>query len=184
MSRVGRKPVSVPGSVKVSVQGREVTVENGQKRLTFEHRPEIAVEFDEQAREFRVTTVGGENPGREARALWGTTRALLQNMVTGVATGYERKLEIVGVGYSAQVKGETLELKVGYANPVAVAIPAGLEVTVANQNQVSVKGSDKQQVGQFAASVRSVRKPEPYNGKGIKYAEEVVRRKQGKVFGS
>ncbi len=184
MSRVGRKPVSVPGSVKVSVQGRQVTVENGPKRLSFEHRPEVAVEFDEQARELRVSPVAGDDAGREARALWGTTRALLQNMVTGVGAGYERKLEIVGVGYSGVVKGQTLELKVGFANPVAVNIPAGLEVTVANQNQVSVKGSDKQQVGQFAAAVRSVRKPEPYNGKGIKYAEEVVRRKQGKVFGS
>jgi large subunit ribosomal protein L6 len=105
-------------------------------------------------------------------------------MVVGVTDGYEKKLEIVGVGYSAQVKGKALEVKVGFANPVEVSIPDGIEVTVANQNQVSVKGSDKQRVGQFAAAVRAVRKPEPYNGKGIKYADEVVRRKAGKVFGS
>jgi len=184
MSRVGRQPVKVPSSVKVSMQGREVVLENGPKRLSFAHRPEVKVAFDEGEREFSVALADPKTTNRQSRALWGTTRALLQNMVVGVTDGYEKKLEIVGVGYSAQVKGKALEVKVGFANPVEVAIPDGLEVTVANQNQVSVKGSDKQLVGQFAAAVRAVRKPEPYNGKGIKYADEVVRRKAGKVFGS
>lgn len=184
MSRVGRKPITVPAGVKVAINGRTVTVESGAKKLSFEHRPEVAVAFDEGAKELRVDLPGAETASRQARALWGTTRAVLQNLIVGVTQGYEKKLEIVGVGYSAQVNGRTLQMKIGFANPVMHAIPDGLDVTVANQNQVSVKGADKQMVGQFAAAVRAVRKPEPYNGKGIKYADEVVRRKAGKVFGS
>lgn len=184
MSRIGKQPVRVPSKVQVSVRDRQVTVESGSSRLSFEHRPEVRVEFDDGSRELRVALANPERANRQARALWGTTRSLLENMVLGVDKGYEKKLEIVGVGYSAQVSGGELLLKVGFANQVAVPVPEGLEVTVANQNLVSIKGADKQRVGQFAAAVRAVRKPEPYNGKGIKYSDEIVRRKAGKVFGS
>ena len=119
---------------------------------------------------------------KKVRALWGTTRALLANMVEGVNKGYEKKLQIVGVGWNAQVNGQTLKLNVGYANPIEAAIPMGVTVAV-EKDIITVTGADKQAVGQFAAGVRAKRKPEPYNGKGLRYSDEVVRKKEGKQFG-
>lgn len=182
MSRIGKKPIQVPKQVNVSVADREVRVEAGGRSLRYEHRPEVRVRWDEGDRLLRVEVDEALAGDRQARAYWGLTRSLLSNMVEGVVKGYEKTLEIVGVGWGAEVKGQTLELKVGYANPVVLPIPAGLEVSVDRQF-VRIRGADKQLVGQFAAQVRAVRKPEPYNGKGIKYTDEIIRRKQGKAFG-
>lgn len=183
MSRIGRKSVSVPKNVKVGVSGRTVTVEGPKGTLKFEHRPELQVSFDESAKSISVsvdeTKIADD---RQLRAYWGTTRALINNMVEGVTKGYEKKLEIIGVGWSGTLQGQNLSLKVGFANRIEVPIPTGLKVTVEKQ-LVTITGPDKQQVGHFAATVRAKRKPEPYNGKGIKYSNEVIQRKQGKAFG-
>jgi large subunit ribosomal protein L6 len=143
----------------------------------------VNVAIDEGAKEICVTIDPKDAKTKQVRAYWGLTRALLANMVVGVTTGYEKKLEVVGVGYTAKLAGQQLDLKVGFANTISVPIPSGLDVKVDKQ-MIVVKGIDKQMVGEFAATVRAKRKPEPYNGKGIKYLDEVVRRKQGKAFGS
>ncbi|MEM7754603.1 MAG: 50S ribosomal protein L6 [Planctomycetota bacterium] len=180
MSRIGKKPVDVPSGVKVSVADHTVKVEGPKGTLTFQHRPEVGVEVDGNSVSVVVDdAIAGE---KKVRALWGTTRALISNMVEGVNKGYEKKLKIVGVGWTAQVNGQMLKLNVGYANPIEAAIPTGVSVAV-EKDLVTITGSDKQAVGQFAAGVRAKRKPEPYNGKGIRYADEVVRKKEGKQFG-
>jgi len=179
MSRIGNKPVQVPGNVKVNLADREITVEGPLGKLQWEYRPEITVEFDEPAKAINVTR---SNDERQSRALHGLTRALIQNMVTGVVTGYERRLEIHGVGYLAAVQNQTLQLRVGFANELQQPIPPGLDVTCPDQQHILIKGIDKQLVGQFAAEVRALRKPEPYKGKGIRYYGEQVRRKQGKAM--
>ncbi len=178
MSRIGKKPVSVPDNVKVAVNGRDVVVESGKNKLTFTHRPEVAVRFDPQAKQVVVERKGDE---RLARALHGLTRAMIANMVAGVTKGFVKELEVIGVGWTAKVQGQVLALSVGYADTREVAIPAGVKVEVA-QNRIKVSGADKQAVGQFAAEVRKQRPPEPYNGKGIKYIDERITRKQGKAF--
>ncbi|MEM9083339.1 MAG: 50S ribosomal protein L6 [Planctomycetota bacterium] len=183
MSRLGKKPVSVPSGVEVAISGRSVTISKGDSRLTYEHRAEVAVAFDADAKEVRVTIDEKDARNKQVKAYWGLTRALLANMVEGVTKGYEKKLEVVGVGYSVQMKGTAVALKCGTANTVEVPILPGLDVKVDGQN-ITIKGADKQAVGQLAAKIRGVRPPEPYNGKGIKYHDEVVRRKQGKAFGS
>lgn len=179
MSRIGKKPVAVPEGVKVAVSGRKVTVEGPQGRLEYEHRPEVSVAYDQGGRQLVVTRADDE---RASRAYHGMTRALLANMVLGVTKGFMKSLEIVGVGYAASLKGQTLSLNVGYANPRVMPIPAGLKVEVPAPTRVVVKGPDRQLVGEFAAGVRAVRMPEPYKGKGIRYTGEVVRRKTGKAI--
>jgi large subunit ribosomal protein L6 len=179
MSRVGKKPVPVPDGVKVRVADRTITVEGPLGALDFQFRPEVAVEYDEPNRTLRVSR---HSEQRQSRALHGLTRALIQNMVTGVTQGYERRLEIQGVGYLAAVQGDTLQLRVGFANEVHKKIPAGLTVTCPDQQHIRIQGIDKQKVGEFAAEVRAIRKPEPYKGKGIRYEGEAIRRKQGKVM--
>ena len=181
MSRIGKKPVVVPDGVKIAVQDREVQVEGPKGKLRWQHRAEISVDYDQQAKTIYVRR---DNDQRESRALHGLTRALIQNMLVGVTEGYEKRLEIVGVGYLAAVDGETLQLRVGFANEVHKRIPSHLDVTCPDQTHVVVRGCDKQQVGQFAAEVRAVRKPEPYKGKGIRYSGEYVRRRAGKSFGT
>ncbi len=178
MSRIGKKPVAVPSGVKVSVADREISVEGKLGKLVWSHREELEVAVDEDAKSLVVTR---KNEGRESRALHGLTRALIQNMVVGVSEGYEKRLEIHGVGYLGAIDGDVLQLRVGFANEIHKKIPAGLDVTCPDQTHVVVKGIDKQKVGQFAAEVRSVRKPEPYKGKGIRYEGEQVRRKAGKT---
>ena len=178
MSRIGKKPIEIPAGVKVSVASQEVAVEGKLGKLVWSHRPEVAVEIDEAAKSVLVTR---SKDDREGRALHGLTRALIQNMVIGVSRGYEKKLEIHGVGYLAAVAGDTLQLRVGFANEIQKKIPAGLEVTCPDQTHVVIKGIDKQKVGQFAAEARAVRKPEPYKGKGVHYEGEQVRRKAGKT---
>jgi large subunit ribosomal protein L6 len=182
MSRIGRKPVAVPANVKVSIVDSTIAVEGPKGKLRFAHRPEIGVLYDESKREVHVSRRDDE---RLSRSLHGLTRSLISNMVQGVASGYTRKLEIVGVGYQAQLKkANTVALQVGYANQVVLEAPAGVTVTVPDATHVVITGADKQAVGQFAAEVRKVRPPEPYKGKGIRYEGEVVRRKAGKAFGS
>ncbi len=184
MSRLGKKPVQVPAGVKVNIAGRNISIEGPKGSLSFEFRSEVEVSHDEGGKVINVT-VSEEliSKSRANRAYWGTTRSLIDNMVVGVTKGYEKKLQIVGVGWTGTVNGNKLALKVGYANVIEMPIPTGLTVT-AEKQLVTVSGADKQAVGHFAASMRAKRKPEPYNGKGIKYLDEVITRKQGKAFGN
>jgi large subunit ribosomal protein L6 len=175
MSRIGKKPVPIEGGAKVSVEGRLIKVEGPKGKLSFEHRPEVSV-----AVEGDKVVVTGDVLNRDSRMYHGLTRALVANMIVGVTKGYEKKLEVVGVGYLAAIKGDTLQMRVGFANELQKKIPAELKVTCPDQTHVVVQGCDKQQVGQFAAEVRSLRKPEPYKGKGVRYQGEVVKIKPGK----
>ena len=176
MSRIGKKPIPILDGVKVNVADREITVEGKLGKLVWTHRPEVTV-----AIEGKDVVVTRQNDERLPRALHGLTRALIRNMVEGVATGYEKKLEIQGVGYLAAVQKDVLQLRVGFANEVHKKIPAGLTVTCPDQTHIVIRGTDRQKVGQFAAEVRAVRKPEPYKGKGVRYEGEQVRRKAGKT---
>lgn len=178
MSRIGKKPIPILDGVKVNVADREVTVEGKLGKLVWSHRPEVKVAVDLEAKEVMVSR---DSDDRLPRALHGLTRALIRNMVEGVATGYEKRLEIQGVGYLAAVQQDVLQLRVGFANEVHKKIPAGLTVTCPDQTHIVIKGTDRQKVGQFAAEVRAVRKPEPYKGKGVRYEGEQVRRKAGKT---
>lgn len=178
MSRIGKKPISVPDGAKVSVAGQAITIEGKLGKLQYTHRPEISVSVDEPNK--RVVCAR-ESDERSVRAYHGLTRALINNMLIGVTQGYEKKLEIQGVGYLGAIAGDILQLRVGFANEVHKKIPKGLSVTCPDQTHIVIKGTDKQQVGQFAAEVRAVRKPEPYKGKGIRYDGEQVRRKAGKT---
>lgn len=178
MSRIGKKPVDVLDGVSVSVDGSMVTVEGPKGKLEYSCRPEVAVQHNEADRQVVVTA---DSTNRTARAFHGLTRSLIENMVIGVKDGYEKRLEIVGVGYIGSVQGDVLSLRVGFANEIHKKIPAELEVTCPDQTHVVVKGCDKQKVGQFAAEVRAARKPEPYKGKGIRYQDEQVKIKPGKT---
>ncbi|QDT70610.1 50S ribosomal protein L6 [Planctomycetes bacterium MalM25] len=178
MSRLGKKPVAIPSGVKVAVADRTVTIEGKLGKLSYEHRPEVSVSVNDEDKQIQVER-GGDD--RADKAFHGLTRALLANMVVGVSEGYEKKLEIQGVGYLGAIAGDTLQLRVGFANEIHKKIPKELDVTCPDQTHIVVKGLDKQKVGQFAAEVRAVRKPEPYKGKGIRYEGEQVRRKAGKA---
>ncbi|MHB8971853.1 MAG: 50S ribosomal protein L6 [Pirellulaceae bacterium] len=178
MSRIGKKPISVPAGVKIRVEDAVVTVDGPKGKLQYTHRPEVQVNFDEAAGIIKVAVLSDE---RAARAYHGLTRSLLQNMVLGVVSGYEKRLEIVGVGYIASIQSGVLSLRVGYANEIHKKIPAELQVTCPDQTHVVIKGCDKQQVGEFAAEVRAIRKPEPYKGKGVRYEGEHVKIKPGKA---
>ena len=182
MSRIGRKPVVVPANVNVALADSTIAVEGPNGKLSLPFREEMKVTYDEASRQILVTRPDDE---RQNRALHGLTRSLIANMVQGVTTGYTKKLEIVGVGYQAQLKkANTIELQVGYANRIVMEAPEGVKVAVVDPTHVTITGADKQKVGQFAAEVRRTRPPEPYKGKGIRYEGEVVRRKSGKAFGS
>ncbi|MDX9911154.1 MAG: 50S ribosomal protein L6 [Phycisphaerales bacterium] len=183
MSRIGKKPVSVPGNVKVSVASSGVTIEGPKGSLTMKPRPEVKIAWNQDEKSLAVTIDEKDSDNRFVRAYWGLTRAMLANMVKGVTEGYTKSLEIVGVGWGAQLAGKQLKLQLGFAAPVLVDIPESVKVSVDKQI-VKIEGADKQAVGQFAAVVRSKRKPEPYNGKGVKYTDEVIRRKEGKKFGA
>ena len=178
MSRIGKAPVSIPKGVKAAVSGGALTVEGPLGKLEHTVHPSVAIAFDSAA---NVLTVTRDSDGRLARSIHGLTRALAANMVEGVSKGFEKKLEIVGVGYLAAIQKNMLQLRVGFANELQVTIPPELSVTCPDQTHITIKGIDKQLVGQFAAEVRSLRKPEPYKGKGIRYENEQVRRKAGKA---
>jgi large subunit ribosomal protein L6 len=176
VSRIGKKPVPI-GKAKVSVNGQKVAVEGPKGKLELDVHPLIAVKLD--AGNLIVTRPDDE---RQSKALHGLTRALLANLVEGVTNGYKKTLEIQGVGYKAEQKGKNIVLSVGYANTVNMPIPGNVTVAVEGGNKIHVSGSDKQAVGQFAAQLRKVRKPEPYKGKGIRYEGEQVKIKPGKAF--
>jgi large subunit ribosomal protein L6 len=178
MSRIGKKPVAILDGVKVSLDGTTVNVEGPKGKLSYSHRPEIKVAVDDDS---KSVVISRNNDNRESRAYHGLTRALINNMILGVKDGYEKKLELHGVGYVASLQGDTLSLRVGFANEIKKKVPKGLEVVVPDNTHIDVKGCDKQLVGQFAAEVRACRKPEPYKGKGIRYVGEYVKIKPGKA---
>jgi large subunit ribosomal protein L6 len=181
MSRIGKQPVAVPAGVKVRVADGKVFVEGPKGKLEFAPHRNVKVEFDEGAKAVKVVRQDDE---RLSRSLHGLTRSLVNNMIRGVTQGYQKKLQIVGVGYQARMEQKSVVLTVGFANPITLTPPEGVTVETPDPNTVLVKGADKQKVGQFAAEVRHVRPPEPYQGKGIRYENEQVRRKEGKSFTS
>lgn len=176
MSRIGKKPAKIPAGCKVAVDGGVIKVEGPKGKLEQALRPEVTVAVDAGN-----VVVGRTEETRQGRAMHGLYRALIVNMLKGVSEGYVKKLEIVGVGYLAALAGKVLQIRAGFANEIQMPIPAGLKITCPDQNHITIEGIDKQLVGQFAAEVRSIRKPEPYKGKGIRYDGEVVRRKAGKA---
>lgn len=176
MSRVGKKPVPVPEKVKVNVAGTTVNVEGPKGKLSMSHHPLVKVEVKDG-----VVQVTRPNESNEARALHGLTRALIANMVTGVSQGFTRELEIQGVGYRAEVKGKQLQMSLGFSHQVQFPLPDGVTATVDDRKtKITLSGIDRQLVGATAAKLRSIRPPEPYGGKGVRYSDEVVRRKEGK----
>ena len=178
MSRIGKKPIEIPQGVKVAIDKQIVTVEGTLGKLSQWFSPNVNVAFDTASNSI---TVARANESRDAAAMHGLYRALFQNMVDGVTKGYEKKLEIFGTGYLFAIAGKTLQVRAGFAHEVHKEVPVGLTVTCPDQIHVSIKGIDKQLVGQFAADVRDIRRTEPYNGKGIKYEGEVIRRKESKA---
>ena len=179
MSRVGRNPITVPSGVDVSFNEEQVTVKGPKGTLERRLPPRIALRRDDEAKTLLVERPDDE---RESRALHGLTRTLVQNMVTGVTDGFAKDLEIVGVGYRANARGDRqLELALGFSHPVVVDAPDGITFEVPAPTRITVRGIDKELVGQVAADIRRIRKPEPYKGKGVRYAGEVVRRKAGKA---
>lgn len=179
MSRIGKQPIAIPDGVTVKVDQRVVTVKGKNGELSFSHHPAVQVAVD--GKELKVVRQDDES---QSKALHGLTRAIIANMVEGVVKPFEKKLEIVGVGYQAQIKGKNLELLVGFANPVKLPIPASVKCTITDKDnqKITLVSADKHAVGQFAAVIRRVRPPEPYKGKGIRYEGERVRRKAGKAF--
>ncbi|HOB12270.1 MAG TPA: 50S ribosomal protein L6 [Syntrophomonadaceae bacterium] len=178
MSRIGKKPISLPQGVEITVQDNMVTVK-GPKGTLAQAIPQ-GITVSKQDDQIVVERAGDS---KQDRAYHGLTRALVANMVQGVSTGFERKLELVGVGYRAQLQGKKLVINIGFSHPVEVEPPEGIEFEVPAANKITVKGIDKQLVGNTAAIIRDIRRPEPYKGKGIKYENEVVRRKAGKAGG-
>ncbi len=176
MSRIGKMPVHVPAGVDVTIDGTTVTVKGKKGELTRTFQPTMVIK--QEGDEVLVTPTDDE---RQTNAYWGLTRSLLNNMVHGVSEGFEKKLELVGVGYRASLKGKDLELQLGYSHPVLVKCPDGITFEVPSQTEINVLGASKEQVGQIAADIRKWRKPEPYKGKGIRYVGEYVRRKAGKA---
>ena len=176
MSRIGRLPIAVPSGVDVTIDGRTLTVKGPKGTLTRELHPDMAV-----AREDDQLVVTRPTEQKTHKQLHGLTRTLVNNMVVGVTDGYRKSLEITGVGYRAAKVGEKLQLNLGYSHPIEIAPPQGISFEVENPTHLSVVGIDKELVGQVAAQVRSTRKPEPYKGKGVRYAGEQVRRKAGKA---
>lgn len=175
MSRVAKNPIPVPAGVEVSVAVGKITVKGPMGSLTQALTPNINVDHTDGK-----LMVSAKGPSREAHAMSGTTRALLANMVQGVSKGFEKKLNLVGVGYRAQAQGNKLNLSLGFSHPVEHVMPEGIKVETPTQTEILIKGADKQLVGQVAADVRAYRKPEPYKGKGVRYADEVVVLKETK----
>ena len=187
MSRVGKRPIPIPDGVKVSISARTVSVEGPLGKLSWTHRPEITVRIDDGARSIVVSRDGDS---RLERSLHGLTRSLIANMVEGCSNGFYRSLEVYGVGYGVQLQGSKLTLNCGKSHPVVFDVPAGLSVEIvapqargdSEPARFTIKGADKQAIGELAARIRKARPPEPYKGKGVRYAGERVRRKAGKAF--
>jgi large subunit ribosomal protein L6 len=175
MSRIGKHPVSIPSGVQVQLSGRTLTAKGGLGTLSLIVSNDVTASITDGA-----VTIAPANDTKQSRAMWGTTRALVNNMVTGVSKGFSVGLEINGVGYRAAVQGDALNLQLGYSHDIAFPIPADVKITCERPTVITVTGADCQRVGQVAAEIRAFRPPEPYKGKGIKYAHETVRRKEGK----
>lgn len=175
MSRVAKNPVKLPSGVELKIDGRKVSVKGSKGNLEHEVHEQVDVSSEDG-----IFTVKPREESQESWALAGTTRAVVNNMVTGVSEGFERKLVLNGVGYRAQAQGKTLNLTLGFSHPVAYQLPDGITIETPTQTEIVVKGIDKQLVGQVAANVRAFRPPEPYKGKGVRYADEQVRRKEAK----
>ena len=176
MSRIGRAPITVPAGVEVTIDGSTVTAKGPKGTLTKTMHSNMSI-----AMEGNVITVTRPNDNKENRSLHGLTRTLIANMIEGVANGYKKELEINGIGYRAEKKGKDLVMKIGYSHDVIMTEPEGVTVEVPSPNKLIVSGADKAAVGQFAAEIREKRLPEPYKGKGIKYVDEYIRRKEGKA---
>ncbi len=176
MSRIGKNPISVPSGVEVKVDGQDVAVKGPKGELSVTIAEPITVSLEDG-----VVTVARPDEERESRSLHGLSRTLINNMIVGVTEGYSRALEIVGTGYRVLAKGSNLEFALGYSHPIVVEPPEGISFSVDGQTKVAVHGIDKQLVGETAANIRKLRKPEPYKGKGVRYAGEIVRRKVGKA---
>ena len=177
MSRTGKQPITLPKGVKAAVSGNTVNIEGPKGKLNVTLPSGIKVEVQEDK-----VVVSRLNDEKQNKSMHGTARALINNMVVGVSEGFKKELEIVGVGYKAQMKGKDLALNVGFSHPVEFKIPEGLKVSVPKPNRIEIEGIDKQLLGQFAADVRDVNPPEPYKGKGVRYAGEEVRKKLGKAL--
>jgi len=176
MSRVGKKIIEIPAGVDIKIDGNTVTVKGPKGELTREFSSDIKMNI-----EGNEVTFTRPNDSKEMKTIHGTTRANFNNMVVGVSEGFQKALELIGVGYRAQLQGKKLVLNVGYSHPVEIEAPAGIEIEVPSNTSVIIKGSDKEVVGELAANIRGVRPPEPYKGKGIRYVGEFVRRKEGKT---
>jgi large subunit ribosomal protein L6 len=175
MSRIGKKPVVIPAGVTAKVDGQLVQVKGAKGQLEFRVPDDVSVVQQDNA-----IKVDPRNDSKRARALWGTARAQVNNIVVGVSSGFEKKLEITGVGYRAAVQGKSLQLALGYSHDVNYPIPAGVTIATPKPTEITISGADKRQVGQIAAEIRAIRGPEPYKGKGVKYAGEFIFRKEGK----
>ena len=175
MSRIGKHPIPIPSGVEVQLAGETLTAKGRLGTLSLAVSDEVTATVAEGA-----VTIAPKSESKQARAMWGTTRALVNNMVTGVATGFTRNLDINGVGYRAAVQGSTLTLQLGYSHEIAYPIPPDVRIACERPTAIVVSGADRQRVGQVAAEIRSFRPPEPYKGKGIKYRDETIRRKEGK----
>jgi large subunit ribosomal protein L6 len=175
MSRIGKKPVVVPAGVTAKVDGQLVSVKGSKGQLEFLVPDDVSVVHQDNA-----IKVDPRNDTKRARALWGTSRARVSNLIVGVTAGFEKKLEITGVGYRAAVQGKVLQLALGYSHDVNYPIPNGISIATPKPTEITISGVDKQQVGQVAAEIRALRGPEPYKGKGVKYANEFIFRKEGK----
>ena len=175
MSRIAKAPISIPAGVTVKLDAESISVKGGKGELSLAINQDVEVKNEENVLSFAPR--GGS---RQANAMAGTTRALVNNMVVGVTEGFEKKLELVGVGYRAAAKGKVLNLSLGFSHPVDYELPEGISAEVAGQTTVILKGADKQKIGQAAAEIRAFRPPEPYKGKGVRYADEYVRRKEAK----
>ena len=175
MSRIGKNPVAIPAGVTVELADQRLTAKGSLGTLSLRIGDEVTATIADGA-----VTIAPSDESKRARAMWGTTRALVNNMITGVATGFTRTLEINGVGYRAAVQGSTLTLQLGYSHEVPYPIPTDVRINCERPTVITVSGADRQRVGQVAAEIRAYRPPEPYKGKGIKYSTEIVRRKEGK----
>lgn len=175
MSRIAKAPVTIPKGVDVKLTGNNMIVKGSKGQLSFDFNPVVGITVSDN-----VIQMQWDKDNKESIAQAGTARALANSMVIGVSEGFEKKLTLIGVGYRAQAKGNVLSLSLGYSHPVDFAVPAGITVETPSQTEIVVKGSDKQQVGQVAAKIRSYRPPEPYKGKGVRYADENVAKKEAK----
>ena len=175
MSRIGKKPIAIPAGVTARLEGQSIAVKGAKGELKFTVPDEVAITIDGN-----VVHVAPHGEGQRARAMWGTARARVQNLVIGVTKGFEKRLEINGVGYKAAIAGKNLQLSLGFSHDVVYPIPAGVAIATPKPTEITVAGIDKRQVGQVAAEIRAFRGPEPYKGKGVKYVNEFVFRKEGK----